>query len=247
MVFNFDFDFTNLSIIGQEVLFFFGFCDGYELCFIKSYDVNLHGFILVPQAWTVGLELAFYLIAPFILKRSIYTVIFIGLSSATLRLFWFYSGQSFNAIENMSLPNELLFFMMGAISYRLYVHSKSWLIPVFVSRLVLSIVLLMSVFYEFLPGFNLKLYVYLVLLMLAVPIIFKFSKENKIDRYIGELSYPLYISHIFVLMFTRFSGFPKIESLGTTTLIVTLIFSVLLYEFIAKPVEKYRQNRISKD
>ena len=60
---------SNLVILGQDWLMFFGIDHG-ALAFTGSFarsDVPLYQGLLVPQAWTLGVEMSFYLIAPFVL------------------------------------------------------------------------------------------------------------------------------------------------------------------------------------
>ena len=56
---------SNILLFGQDWIMFTGVRDG-EFQFVtdfKESDVNVWEGLLVPQAWTLGLELSFYLIA----------------------------------------------------------------------------------------------------------------------------------------------------------------------------------------
>jgi peptidoglycan/LPS O-acetylase OafA/YrhL len=55
----------------------------------------------------------------------------------------------------------------------------------------------LALVYHYIPGGGAeKRWIYVVALALALPTIFQFSKSSALDRWIGELSYPLYIVHL---------------------------------------------------
>jgi peptidoglycan/LPS O-acetylase OafA/YrhL len=87
---------------------------------------------------------------------------------------------------------------------------------------------------------SLELYFY-VLITLSIPILFNITKNNSIDGYIGELSYPIYISHMFIIYFTH--QFTSGTLFGISTVFLSIIFSILLIKFVQNPLEKYRQQR----
>lgn len=58
--------FANVAIFGQDVLTFFN-QDGSTS--VSSPDLFYHSFIFVRVAWTVAIELSFYVIAPFVVFR----------------------------------------------------------------------------------------------------------------------------------------------------------------------------------
>jgi peptidoglycan/LPS O-acetylase OafA/YrhL len=69
--------FSNLFLFGQDWVMFAA-VQGHRLVFALDFtktDVLLWHLLLVPQGWTLGVELSFYLLAPFVLfkKRIIWT------------------------------------------------------------------------------------------------------------------------------------------------------------------------------
>ena len=91
---------------------------------------------------------------------------------------------------------------------------------------------------------ELKSFIFLSTFFLALPFIFILSKKWKIDRYIGDLSYPMYISHIFVLSVLSALKIAPPEWSGEIGTLCTILFSILLNEFVAKKIEAYRQKRL---
>ena len=99
-----------------------------------------------------------------------------------------------------------------------------------------------TIFYCWLP-FN-KPYLYFIAFFISIPFIFLLTKKSKLDSSIGELSYPIYISHVFLLLIIQSLKIPFIESKGTTLIIFSVIFSILLNVFITSKIEKIRQKRV---
>lgn len=73
-----------------------------------------------------------------------------------------------------------------------------------------------------------------------LPFVFSLSKRWKIDAYIGELSYPMYISHILILTLINTLNIPKFGGLGLCLSALAVLFSIVLNELVAKRVEKLR-------
>jgi peptidoglycan/LPS O-acetylase OafA/YrhL len=62
---------SNLLIVGQDWVMFSGIRQGHLVFTGESLNLEppLYQGLIVPQAWTLGVELSFYLIAPFVLPR----------------------------------------------------------------------------------------------------------------------------------------------------------------------------------
>ncbi|MFA6760238.1 MAG: hypothetical protein WCR69_04250 [Sulfuricurvum sp.] len=64
--------FSNIFLIGEDLLMFLGF-DGNSIVFAKSFSdisIPLYKFIVVPQSWTLSLEIMFYAIAPYVAIKN---------------------------------------------------------------------------------------------------------------------------------------------------------------------------------
>ena len=67
--------FTNVFIFGQDMISFLGLVPGKGFVFSIADDkLAAAWFLFIPQAWTVAIELLFYLIAPFILRRKMWLI-----------------------------------------------------------------------------------------------------------------------------------------------------------------------------
>lgn len=76
----------------------------------------------------------------------------------------------------------------------------------------------------------------------SLPFIFRVSKASKLDRFIGDFSYPMYISHFFcIFIIETYANIPvKYESIAVLCLSITL--SLLIRIYIEKPLSRIRQN-----
>jgi len=84
-----------------------------------------------------------------------------------------------------------------------------------------------------------------IALALFICFLFHISSKNKIDRTIGELSYPLYICHGFII---NFAGLflPSNNYFPYITLMISLTVSTALVRWIQKPIDDYRLSRLKQ-
>jgi peptidoglycan/LPS O-acetylase OafA/YrhL len=242
--------FTNLFIFGQDILNFFGMnaTDG-SVFFTTNYlsqNPQLNSFLFVPQAWSISLELMFYIIAPLILTKKLPVIISIIITSILLRYIFLTNGFNPNPWNYMFFPSELAFFLSGYISYFIYKKIKEKNISSIFLKSIFVVMIGFTIFFEFIMDSNFKISLYYLIIVFAIPFLFKLTRNNAIDRYVGELSYPIYISHIFVLMFVGTNHFFTIESKATTLALCTILFSMLINKFISAPIEKIRQGKANK-
>jgi peptidoglycan/LPS O-acetylase OafA/YrhL len=74
-------------------------------------------------------------------------------------------------------------------------------------------------------------------LILAIPILFFAFGNHRMDRFIGELSYPIYLLHYFVIIVvaTLLANFGTQKGLGLISAIASIILAAFFYwTFIAR-------------
>lgn len=242
---------TNLTLFGQDAVLFQGIDSGGGLYFTTNFMATkpaLYTFLPLPQAWTLSLELMFYVIAPFFVKRRTSTLISVIFVSLLLRLYIYFGADLYHDPWTYRFfPTELAFFLAGVVSYRLYVligDKSVRIMPTIATLLVVGV----TIAYQWFPGGATKQWLYYSLVWALMPLLFMFSKsKGSMDGWIGELSYPIYISHIFVLLLLS----PFLDRLSPSSHIVvivcvaTVMFSVALMRFVMTPVEKFRQKRVT--
>ncbi len=322
--------------------------------------------LVIPQGWTLGLEFSFYLIAPFIVRRSAAAIVSVLAASLALRLLLQLAGYSGDPWSYRFFPSELAVFLLGALGYRVYklsaaelvgsasfafgsddrtavpshnipachsgrasralpgerelessnqsgtcIHAGRGLlgpgshdpggaglawpgrqpvcdgppdtnsgIPEFVtpngrtrinptsagegSRLSASpgldshlarvfVVAVLCVGAALLINrwnglSRVASVVFFTLAVLAIPLLFRASKNWQFDRLLGELSYPIYICHVLVIWcLDRAVALGTGYARGLTIMAMTIAFSCVLYWLIDRPIDAWRQRRFDRE
>jgi peptidoglycan/LPS O-acetylase OafA/YrhL len=210
-------------------------------------------YLFIPQIWSVGVEITFYLIAPFLLRTKWYWQF--GILVASLSLRWYLYHFHFLYFDPWSyrfFPNEIAFFMAGALAYKVYNWLKGKQFSIWINRSLWTIILLSIIFYPhmaFIPEPKFR-WVFYFFFWICLPFIFLLTGKNKTDRILGELSYPIYVSHHFVMFLWRqyfFSSKHLIDMkwFGITCVISTVLVAIILYRGVILPIEKIRQRRVA--
>ncbi len=211
------------------------------------------GYLILYQGWSLQIELLFYLLIPFILKIKKNFLSFAGL------YFIFFYGilAPSNLIPANTLTYRLLdyilYFLLGICSYK-YIYK--YIMDIKPNRLYYIIffaTLFYVILYRLIPGriveqsFPITLMYYLPFSMF-LPFIFSLTKNNKLDRFIGELSYPIFISHLIFVKILLSLPHPKIPLFNSVIVaITTILFSILVVKFIQQPIDRFRHRlRVKK-
>jgi peptidoglycan/LPS O-acetylase OafA/YrhL len=241
---------TNSFLIGHESCVFLEF-DGAsrELAFTHDFRTSqppLHQFMLVPQAWSLSLELVFYLVAPALLRLRTSVLAAVAFGALVLRA-WIYHGLGWRHDPWMYrfLPAELALFLAGALSFRLFIRLKQKRLPDWAARVVTIAVWTVTLAYHYLPAVPLGPWIAYGALFMALPFLF-LQSTSAVDRFVGELSYPIYVSHVFAMTVMSANVFGGAATLPFRTIAATLLVSVLLYRLVNAPLERWRQRRVSE-
>lgn len=240
--------FSNLSFLGQDWVMFLGLdTSSGGLFFTPAWyktDPMLFRFLLVPQAWTIGIEITFYAIAPFLVRRKLWIIIGLIILSLLLRLVLFQNGYKEDPWANRFFPTALVFFLLGIVGYHGYKRLQKIQVNQWYLKAVLGFIIGFTICYSYIP-FQEKIFIYLFSVFICTPFVFLLSKNWKRDRYIGELSYPIYISHLLVAMGLKFLDLPEFGGGdGLALAVLTIFFSIALNELVAKKIEAFRQRRV---
>ena len=82
----------------------------------------------------------------------------------------------------------------------------------------------------------------LAAVIVGTPRLFAMTKDIAWDRYLGELSYPLYICHFLFGWMLLPNTFAKVG----LALLLSLLASMALYHFVDLPVDRWRQRRFAR-
>lgn len=217
-----------------------------NIFFIITPDYWIHSFknpdfLVGPQVWSLQVEVPFYLLVPFILKDSprtilIRLVIILIVVYGIIIPIHLFNPQS---LIYLFLTN-IIYFAAGITSYLIYIKKRSHTKPS-----VLPFVFIVS-FLIVIPTMQIISPIYYMCLTLSIPSIFRYTKTNIFDKYIGSISYPLFIAHIFSgnLAAHIFHLQHNSALYSIMFVVAAIVGAVFLTYFVEKPVNTYRQMRL---
>jgi len=254
---------SNLTLFFQDWVLFSG-VEQNRLVFATNFsnsEVVLFTGLLVPQAWTLGVELTFYLLAPFILFRK-KILIALLVSSLLLRVYLISIGLGTkDPWTYRFFPTELALFLLGALAHQvllpIYQKNLSTTQIEKYSKISTYFLVLLTLVFSFIPIKEIQKSIGLFsIFLLLMPLAFIFQSNRKWDKWIGDLSYPIYISHMLVIYVSTFfiSKIVPTENLivmgksvaldkiaiGFSAVIFSIGLAILLNKFVGKPIESLR-------
>ena len=234
---------TNTAILGQDILFLLG-VDISDYVFFWDISGNAStkawSFTLVPQAWSLSMEFYFYLLAPFILRRGAKGVFLLFMSSLGVRLFIVSKGPEYDLFLRRFFPSELCLFLSGYFSYLLYKHARKYDRKRFMGIFSWAAFLSVLFFYNRIDQ-KYALSLLAAALVLTMPFIFNLAKDNKVDRFLGNLSFPIYMVHFVIIELLD----DYIHEYSLWIILPPIFVTALtVYYGIEKPLDRWRQRRI---
>jgi peptidoglycan/LPS O-acetylase OafA/YrhL len=242
--------FANAFLFGMDWVMFCGVMNQ-KLVFVTNFsesDVPLYQGQIIHPAWTLGVELTFYLVAPFILprRRLIWLLLFL---SVALRIYFLHLGfGSRDPWTYRFFPTELALFLIGALAHQVLLPTyrkfssrgqtlaANWATVFLIGLCVGYWLIPLDAIYK-------RLFLYLVFGCL-VPLTFIFQQRHRFDGWIGDLSYPIYICHTLVLWFCNFVfRHVRIQDermLGVACAVLSVAFATCLNWGVAHPFERIR-------
>jgi peptidoglycan/LPS O-acetylase OafA/YrhL len=202
-------------------------------------------YIVNGPAWTLGIEMMFYLMAPFLVRRPVQVQAVWMLASLALRsaFYWSMDPKGSNNWTYCFFPSTLFFFLAGSLGYQCYkqygpqlekfARSYVWLFWVFgVIMLVQGRLPLKGYFF----------WIFVPAAIAMVPLLFALTRNNPTDRLIGELSYPFYLVHYHVVKAVEALLHENHNSLfGPFCAVITLAITYFLYKTVELRTEIFRE------
>ncbi|MFP5238959.1 MAG: acyltransferase family protein [Acidobacteriota bacterium] len=228
---------SNVFILGQDLLYYFQAGPSGELLPVLpdlSPTTNVGDYMLIPQAWTLGVELLFYAAAPFLARRRVWFLLGLMLASMGSRYLLPGFGLPLDAFGYRFFPFELAYFVMGILAYKAYglLMARGPSSPLCAGLAALGLAA-----YAWVQAAP-PVWMCYPLLAASIPFLFQLTRNSRLDRLTGELSYPVYITHMLVL-----TGLRQFTSWGTDLpgLVITLALSGLLYFLVDRPLDHWRE------
>ena len=231
----------NLLIVGQDAIAFLALDPASGSLYVAKdiYAAALPGyrFLVIPQAWSLGVELLFYAVAPLLVRKRPGVLAAFVIASIGVRAYlWLGCGLYHDPWNYRFFPSELAFFLTGALGYRFYVYmSRSAMPPRWLMRAALAAVVAAMLAFAFvpIPGKRVGFY---ALAAAALPLLFMLTHRSRLDRYVGELSYPLYICHVTLAMMLASVGLNR----GVILTPLAIAVSVGLFWLVDRPIDRLR-------
>jgi len=256
--------FGNLFIFASDWTLFLSDEPGQGLQFTTNFHElpnPLSKYLLIPPAWSVGVELVFYLAVPFLNRlRTRWLLACLGVSLLVRIIAYESYGLNFDPWTYRFMPFEMALFLLGMLSCRWYQFLSSskpfssWVDGL--SRLKLWQFISGALFIFWLAYVTIgmlewlrvaseiaPLVSYLVWFGL-LPILFGSTSKNVVDRFLGDLSYPIYLTHYFIVgligaVSTRVEFANGLR--GPIVAALSIGVSLLMMFFIVEPLEKRRR------
>jgi peptidoglycan/LPS O-acetylase OafA/YrhL len=168
----------------------------------------LGGMVAIPQAWSLAIELAFYAVAPFIVVLGTRAVIAVLIPAAIIKATIVFLGLHGTVWGRMFMPAEMTYFMLGMLAYAFYRRKVAGM-PNLRAVYILPVVIALVVAYEHIfialyqnDSVRLEAFVdpmFFGIFVFLIPPLFHATRNAAWDNWIGELSYPIYITHLLAL------------------------------------------------
>lgn len=249
--------FSNITLFLQDWVMFAG-VENHQLVFATDFaksEVVLHPGLLVPQAWTLGVELTFYLIAPFVLSKKRVLISLLALS-ISLRIYLIYIGLGEkDPWTYRFFPTELALFLLGALAHQVllpFYHKvlSEEQLKKYASLSTYALIFTTLVFWLIPVHELIKTAVLFSVFLILMPLAFVFQAKREWDKWIGDLSYPIYVCHILVIYVVTFVlaklGIVDKILISGSAVVGSICFAIILNAFIGRPVESLRNRYRTK-
>jgi peptidoglycan/LPS O-acetylase OafA/YrhL len=245
--------FANVFIFGVDWVMFSAVVNG-KLVFPTNFangTIPLYEGLAIRPAWTLGVELTFYLVAPFILprRRLIWSLL---IASVALRVVFLHLG--FGARDPWTyrfFPTELALFLLGALAHQILLpayRELSLRVQELAANCATGFLVVACIAYPLIPldAASKRLALYGAVTAL-VPLTFLFQRKHRFDGWIGDLSYPVYICHVLVMWVCVYIlHHLRIQDervIGAACAVLSMTFAMCLNLVVARPFEAVR-NRL---
>jgi peptidoglycan/LPS O-acetylase OafA/YrhL len=187
------------------------------------------------------MELYFYLLAPFILRLRIRWVALLFLASLGVRVsIIVLGGPKYDLFLRRFFPAELCLFLAGYFSYLLFKHVRNYNRRYLTGLPAWAALLCAFMLYNKINA-SYSLVVLTVTVTLVMPFIFNMAKNNRIDRFLGNISFPIYMVHFLVIECLAGS----VEEYSLWMLLPIVFVTALAVRYgIEMPIDYWRQRRV---
>lgn len=234
--------FSNVFMIGQDIPSLFHVSEASGVHFtlgppepLPDGSLWMGSMRAIGPAWSIGTEIWFYLLAPFLVRLPGSVLVLLIAGSLGLRAVLDHQGY----VVYFFFPAQVALFLVGVLAQR----GSGWMASQAIGIAGVSTVLAASLVFGSVGALD-QTYKWVLYLAFAVamPAIFALGQNAKLDRSVGELSYPIYLTHMALLAVLIPVGKRMGVTIGGEALLaVTIAVSWFLYVWVDRPVSRWRQ------
>ncbi|QNH36849.1 acyltransferase [Aminobacter sp. MDW-2] len=247
--------FVAVALVGYDTLTWFAL-DTVSGTIIATNDIRrtatvhpLDALPMMRQMWTLGIEIWFYVAAPFLARRP--RRLILAFAGAYAIHVWISSNVGpLHPLRGRSAFNFFYLFFAGMIAYHVYAAVKPWFETIPSRNAAYAGVICFTagpafmILAEFVGAYAghwglMQDVTYLLFAMALIPI-FGLTRNWRRDRAIGELSYPVYVIHMPIVtnwMIIEGRGDPM---MAPVFLGIAIALGALLHFAVERPADKLR-------
>ena len=227
-----------LFLFGSDWRVAFG---DYPDAYFRFFPTGLH------PAWSLGAEMTFYAMAPFLL-RSLTMTVFIFFMSAAVRAALIHAFGFFENWTYYFFPSTLLFFLLGHLSRVLSARLR--LSP----RLACGFLLPSLLFALLSAGRSFDdpyFYLSIGCFAAALPGLFTLTKDTRALNFMGDISYAVYLTHPLVVTYILplslifLLRMPYLSSHAFALACAIALLGIALTATVATGVEMFAEKRMA--
>lgn len=241
--------FSNIFLFGQDNSLFFAINPetGNPFFSTNSYAELFPccRYYPIEVAWSVSLELCFYLVAPLFIKKNWKVVVCVFLCSIAIKFgirgYWGLNNENWTY---RFFPSEIAMFCLGYFSYKIYTRIRNHKVNK-VNGVVLLIAIILGL--NLIPllnlGYSASITLISILIVPSIAVLFSCFKNSKFDKDYGNLSYLIYLAHMILISIIRVIS-PSISSMPLFAIatISTIAFCYFLQVVVIDKIEMKRNN-----
>lgn len=240
--------FSAITMFFYQTLGWFGFDGTGALVFLRTNEMNdtispLINATHMQQMWSIGAEICFYIVAPFFARKPKVIVALFIVSIAVFIaiknfLFFHHPLDHRSAICSFWLFLSGMLAYFGWVKFRTLEYANSMkVLPWSILGLVV-VILCIIIGWQYFNNPYVTILCYAIFALSIIPV-FHASRKSKMDKLIGELSYPIYLTHwpivAFVITSHRGSWLWSFILIG-----ISVLCSIALHFGVDRYVERFR-------
>lgn len=236
---------VNFLILGQDLLVVLNAAELIKVPF---------GYFVVPQAWSIGVEIIFYIFIATWTFHSFKAYAALAIIFGFIRFICYSVFGSSDTWVYYFFPSVMVFFFIGACSYKFYKiiqpflpgsvdFSQHFIIATAVYSVGFLLVAHATNLYE--PLDTVRMWVIYCGLFFALPLWWHITHKSSFDLLCGNFPYPVYLIHFFVLGLKNMY-IPEASQTVKVVILVSVFVAATLLIWTDMPFESIRKKYFKK-